>query len=811
MAVAYDTLYLLTYNNYLNRYITKYDTLTQYLPYVKASYTDIQFNPADGVDTKQVINAATVAESYSIEEADYLLVCDAQDNIKSRWFIMDATWNRTGQYIMPLHRDVVADSYDPVVNATCFIEKAELTYSDPFIFNPENMTFNQIKQSETLLKDKTGVPWLVAYVDKTTSLKVGGPETWDIQVAATYDLNNPDNPGWVTDMWYNISGHEYCTGWTDYQLNAYINDYTEQLDRMLYKYSWDADGARSTSYDVGVWEPLGSGRGYYQEDFTHVPVDFKGFNQSKYKQPTSVPLTLTNSGFLTSTSHIEAWANTYQDQVWGLEDEQAKILNQLEGSIVKITNGDVSRYFTMLPGIRSRLATTFISGNTPVESGIRSSLEAYSNFDESGYSPYSTFSFSYSYDIVSLGFTELSQDTIEPAERLHGADGNYDILCMPYGDYGDLTFYAGGVTRHPSKTSLNIMQGLCQANSKAVYDVQLLPYCPLQEYIDAQGVLRIPSGNEVSITWGQNTYYIYNVVKASSTFDINFNVVSSTDPYTRKQNILCDFYRLCSPNYNGVFEFNAEKNGGVTKINVDMTLKPFQPFIHLNPDFGELYGTDYNDNRGLICGGNFSITRIENEFANYELQNKNYMNVFNREIESMELNRDLDKQNEVLNMIAGVTGAATSGVTAGLVTSGGVGAVAGGVIGVGASLGAGIADIKNAETRFQETLDFKRDMFGYQLGNIKALPNSLVNVSIFNNINKAFPFIEYYSCTDEEKSALNNKLVWNGMSVGRIGQIKDYVRNHKTYIKAQLIHLDDKGDAHYQNVIADELMKGVFI
>ena len=52
--------------------------------------------------------------------------------------------------------------------------------------------------------------------------------------------------------------------------------------------------------------------------------------------------------------------------------------------------------------------------------------------------------------------------------------------------------------------------------------------------------------------------------------------------------------------------------------------QPYQPYIHLNPNFGSLYGEDFNDARGLILGGDFSIATLSNEWKNYETQNKNY-------------------------------------------------------------------------------------------------------------------------------------------------------------------------------------------
>lgn len=107
----------------------------------------------------------------------------------------------------------------------------------------------------------------------------------------------------------------------------------------------------------------------------------------------------------------------------------------------------------------------------------------------------------------------------------------------------------------------------------------------------------------------------------------------------------CDLYRLCSPNYNGAFDFNLMKNNKeVKKFNVDCQYKPYNPYIHVNPDFAGLYGRDFDDSRGLVCGGDFSIGIVNDQWNAYEIQNKNYQNIFNRQIQNMEVNNSIARQ-----------------------------------------------------------------------------------------------------------------------------------------------------------------------
>ena len=50
------------------------------------------------------------------------------------------------------------------------------------------------------------------------------------------------------------------------------------------------------------------------------------------------------------------------------------------------------------------------------------------------------------------------------------------------------------------------------------------------------------------------------------------------------------------------------------------------------------------------------------------------------------------------------------------------------------------------------------------------------------------------------------------MTIMRIGKINEFLQTEPTYIKGQLIRLEDTGeDYHFINEIANEINKGVFI
>ena len=212
----FNTLYLLNFNNYYNREFKKFDTIDEYVTEEYFLYTieQFNFNPNDHIQTEIIINIPDNIEG------NYLVVVDANNNIVSRWFIIESIRIRGGQYKLILYRDTVVDYYDVVANSPCFIEKALVPESDSAIFNSEDMTFNRIKTQETPIMDNTQTSWLVAYIDKTSSLNA------EVTTLGSDEMVISDSWEWLT----------YARGYGDKPF------YTNALNpSSLSLYLWDSE------------------------------------------------------------------------------------------------------------------------------------------------------------------------------------------------------------------------------------------------------------------------------------------------------------------------------------------------------------------------------------------------------------------------------------------------------------------------------------------------------------------------------------------------------------------------------------------
>lgn len=202
---------------------------------------------------------------------------------------------------------------------------------------------------------------------------------------------------------------------------------------------------------------------------------------------------------------------------------------------------------------------------------------------------------------------------------------------------------------------------------------------------------------------GTKTFYlnkVSNSIKALSSLGYD-----ATDIKVKGQT---DIMRLASPNYSNFFDLNVQMNKGVNFFNVDCTYKPYQPYIHLNPDFDGLYGSDFDDIRGLICGGDYSIALTNDAWSTYQLNNKNYQSIFDRQMQFLELQNNIQKTNDIAQAISGTFSGAASGAVAGGMVGGGYGAVAGAVIGGVTSAVGGIADIQNNEILRNQNISLQK-------------------------------------------------------------------------------------------------------
>ena len=804
-------LFYYKYNNYNNRRLKREDTLQGYSDYLVYTEVNPNFNPGDGVSTQ--ITVGRDQNAY-VSNADYVIYSETGTNITSRWFIMESSFNRSGQYVINLYRDMVADFYNEILNADTFIEKATLPDSSPLIFNKENIGVNQIKKHEELIKDESGCAWIVGYVDR----KYEGGKVELTSPEVIPDITVDDLEQWQYYKYTTVSLlKERCYGYIandSFDFEVIIQAGGNSLYKVVKDWSLKIDMTDTATFLPATTFVTTGGK---LNEFVANKKDIVNQTVNQYKN--LYYTTVTKPGDYNAIKELngkfiydKASQNYFKISVnYGTEDQSKPITEDKQGEYL----------YTWLRGQFADIHATG-SGNPSYRLNV-----------------------SYAYVTIQLqkitGTIATHVITMPaPANRLHCKDAPFDMFCIPFGDNIGISNSVNPLETPVDTNStgyLALSQSLAQQLGVNLYDLQLLPFCPatgLNYYKTADGkkYIDLNTGNSQRYTFATTSdYKNYMPLIWCTASSGNLTTATYCGPRgyrNKKVDNECKMYRIVSGNYSATFEYNPEKfmtnaEGAFTGLNVDFTYLPYQPFIRIAPKFTGLYGSEYHDARGLILSGDFSLMYLSDAWVNYQTQNKNYQQIFNREIQSMEFQNNITNQNNRIQAIVGALSGATTGALAGASVGGVAGGIAGGLVGGAASAIGGYQDIKNTKALQAEAIDYKQDLFGYQLGNVKALPNSIAKSTAYNIINKVFPIIEFYDCTEEERTIVAKKIAWNGMTVMAIGRIADYINNSwtcqindntfindKGYIKGQLIRLesDNIDDAHLQATIIEEINKG---
>lgn len=805
-------LFYYKYNNYNNRRLKREDTLQGYSNYLVYTEVNPNFNPGDGVSTQ--ITVGRDHNAYA-SEADYVIYSETGTDITSRWFIMESSFNRSGQYVINLYRDIVADFYNEILNADTFIEKATLPDSSPLIFNKENIGVNQIKKNEELIKDASGCAWIVGYVDR----KYEGGKVELTSPEVVPDITVDDLEQWPYYKYTTVSLlKERCYGYIadesfDFEVRLQSGVAGQYTGYKVYK-NWVGQDITSTA----TFTPATTFTAEYKNMSAFVQNKKDTINETVNQYKNLYYTTVTKPGDYNAIKELngkfiydKASQNYFKISVIYGTEEQSK----------PITEDKQETY--LYTWLRTQFADVHETGSANASYRLN---------------------VSYAYATIQLqtitGTIATHVITMPaPANRLHCKDAPFDMFCIPFGDNIGISNSVNPLETPVDTNStgyLALSQSLAQQLGANLYDLQLLPFCPatgLNYYKTADGkkYIDLNTGNSQRYTFATTSdYKNYMPLIWCTASSGNLTTATYCGPRgyrNKKVDNECKMYRIVSGNYSATFEYNPEKfmtnaTGAFTGLNVDFTYLPYQPFIRIAPKFTGLYGSEFHDARGLILSGDFSLMYLSDAWVNYQTQNKNYQ-IFNREIQSMEFQNNITNQNNRIQAIVGALSGATTGAMAGASVGGVAGGVIGGVIGGAASAIGGYQDIKNTKALQAEAIDYKQDLFGYQLGNVKALPNSIAKSTAYNIINKIFPIIEFYDCTEEERAIVAKKIAWNGMTVMAIGRIADYIGNNwtckvndntyisdKGYIKGQLIRLesDNIDDAHLQATIIEEINKG---
>ena len=980
---------LITYNNGFNRIVKRLNTFTEYkqVNYDKThddilDFTDVNFNPNDGLNTEIVVGTSKTMDWIN-NGPDYAVLHE-QDTVISRWFITGIQRERQGQYRIGLKRDVLAEYRENVLEAPCYVEKGTIRdSSDPLLFNAEGMSFNQIKKGQIPLKDQTGMAWIVGYMaknidsaaDKTISYtfpdSIPGAFT-DSQIDFGDCITYKDSEGATVDQaskeavfvfrpfsYFKMRAIAPCTT-QSYTGNVVINLKmsigNEWHDTSFQFNQIDWEGLNSITMDI---LPRTNGKHIRYADYeswvegwvdymngskSNVANAFKNLKDNTIQDAIGVSNYLSDVDLSKYDQKIVIHNGVpyqllikpteYYDQDAYLTGQNANLralCQSLEESKY-IDNVTWDSYEDVNENAKNKAKMTLrckkyeiIAQEIHTDDSFSFTLPTSSDRNTCPNAQYDMFAIPVT--AAGLGFTVDGDDMGDTLfERTYQTAGQ----STPNDDTDDVFVTQEAYINAISKNQLLISQLLATKFGDYIYDVQLLPYCPIdfvyfngynyttyqflegdtnhclltnmddKDYSviatnggDVAGIifwpknpmfskyieLNIPNEYESreqktipnpTLTYNNSNHsgdpiwrleFPYRATGTLSTSDVvlptqieanwmtlSYNgsnghpclyltsdqlpqsptasqrvtlsnmeisltatwVLPDTAERIKIQNE-CEFQRLVSPNFNGMFEFKKCKmEGGIHTINVDCLYKPYSPYIKLNPDFSFLYGQDFNDSTGLILGGDFSLPKMKDAFVEYELQNKNYQAIFARSIQNLDVSNEIAREKQIADgVINTISTGAKGAISAGLTAKNPLAAALGAGVGVGAGIAHTVVNHNLMVRQQAENRDFAIDNFNYNLGNIKALPQSITKSTPLTYNNTVWPILEEYDATDEEKELLKNKLRYDGMTIMKVAKLSDY-EAEGGYLKGKLIRLDIDANSQVANQIYQEVDRGFY-
>lgn len=356
-------------------------------------------------------------------------------------------------------------------------------------------------------------------------------------------------------------------------------------------------------------------------------------------------------------------------------------------------------------------------------------------------------------------------------------------------------------------------------------DVQLVSYCPVDEFIESYDSVnkRFNGGGckERIDAGGTTAIFLYEVPYCSYSLFVPYTITVDDYKLAQKKKI-----QITSPSGASVYDFSVAKNGGLTGFIIDVDIRPYASFHRIQPIFNLIYGTNYNDTRGLIYQEDMSLTVTTSAWETYKRQNINYMASFNAEQNYKRSQLSIDQAANWGNfgfdagkrlVKAGVEAATFAAEAVAqdvwFGAKGGVSGAAGaGAIMAGAVVSEGIEAAQLAynnhmdNKKLEDNIAYSREQYNYNLGNIKAIPENLEKVSGVFVTNNLIPYIQEFEPTEDEIEYFKNYLDTYGVNLGMMVdlRVKEF-----DYLQGTIIQFGGVVTNEEYSEIHSQLTKGV--
>lgn len=241
-----------------------------------------------------------------------------------------------------------------------------------------------------------------------------------------------------------------------------------------------------------------------------------------------------------------------------------------------------------------------------------------------------------------------------------------------------------------------------------------------------------------------------------------------------------DTIKIVSPSRATQFLFRPYDNDGNMEFGVRVTLRPYTSAIYIRPSTRGLLVYDWDDKDCMIIQEDFSLTNVTSEWTQYIYNNRTYLNAFERQMQGREYERTWERRVEQAQAKSDEWNARNISAQKAQTYTGNIPIISGMAAAVGTAyldeqyMKAAQLDREYNEALYQEGMSLSRDLFEYQLENIKSQPQIPSKVTTIDCKFLDGVYLEYYSTNETELAAIVNFYKYNGNRIDDYGTFALY-------------------------------------
>ena len=704
----------------------------------------------ENIDTIDEINAHIIYELAPIEKLPtYIVNLEPDKNgIYRRYFFSGITQLRTNKYQISLLRDVISESQD-WKNEQAFIEAGTATDYCKYKRWGLPFTNTKIAQQRFNINGANDKSSFFVFYTNTRHENAGVMEDQDLVIKSVL----PSTAG-VSHVDYTVSNlneipnFNYVGNTIETFQNAHIN-FTEAspvfynqntpigvTDWSLFE---DNNNQRSLAYSnvytVDNWSSL--------SNYIRVDTSLVGYDTAKvillsqvktYQQSLTIPSS--QGSYQTIYNNSENLCNNYVGKViYNTSDNKAYRINCEKNTYIETYIPSVAEQNSLYQSLRNEFGSSKVismNGN---------------------WCNYTLHHITYSFTLQELGQVASYDFTFTAnARRLPKST----VKCV-------------NIVSDNNVTDTTIAQCLTSAmenlgnvdDTGRIIDVQYLPF-------------RLATSTSSNIVVNNHNLTAQFLDTDDYSFITDMDDLININKET-------DTIKIVSPSRASQYLFRPYDNDGSMLFSTKVTLKPFASVIYIRPSTQGLLMYDYDDKDCLVINEDNSLTAVTSQWTEYIYSNKNYSNIFEREIQGRAFERTWERKVEQAQAKSDIDTARNSTAQKVKTYSGNIPLISNiaGAIGATASpdknyLAAAQIDRDYNEALYQQGLDMSRDLFRYQLDNIKSQPSIPSKITTIDCKLLDGVYLEYYSTNNTELASINNYYAFNGNRIENYGTFANY-------------------------------------